>query len=106
MKPTLVLALGLILAGCSSAPAPRPLPPPAPVVRPPTAPPPPPADLCRADDHQNLVGKPRTEIPVPVNPARQRVACTTCPMTMDFNPARLNFLFDAATGLVREVRCG
>jgi hypothetical protein len=52
------------------------------------------------------VGRPRTEIPVPVLPALQRVACTTCPVTMDFNPRRLNFFFDAETGLVKEVKCG
>jgi hypothetical protein len=55
---------------------------------------------------QRLVGRPRSEIPVPLQPSRQRVACTTCPVTLDFNPARLNFFFDAATGIVREVRCG
>jgi len=27
-------------------------------------------------------------------------------VTMDFNPRRLNFLFDAETGLIREVKCG
>ncbi|WP_068879310.1 peptidase inhibitor I78, partial [Phenylobacterium sp. CCH12-B4] len=80
---------------------------------PPVAPPPPAApapqpvaDACRAGDHQYLVGRPRSEIPVPVKPDLQRVACTTCPVTMDFNPNRLNFLFDAQTGLIKEVRCG
>ena len=103
---TKLATIGLlwILAGCAS-PAPPP-PPRKPVQAPPPAPPPPPADLCRARDHQHLVGRPRTEIPVPVNPSEQRVACTTCPMTMDHNPRRLNFLFDAATGIGREVKCG
>lgn len=53
-----------------------------------------------------LVGKSRREIPVPVLPALQRVACTTCPITMDYNPRRLNFFFDAETGVIKEVRCG
>jgi hypothetical protein len=43
---------------------------------------------------------------VPVKPELQRVACTTCPVTMDFNAQRLNFFFDAASGLITEVRCG
>jgi hypothetical protein len=34
------------------------------------------------------------------------VACTTCPVTMDFSAARLNFFFDAATGIIKEIRCG
>lgn len=97
------LALLGLVASCASPPPP---PPPRPAPPPPTPPPPPPSDLCRAGEHQHLVGRPRTEIPVPVNPAEQRVACTTCPITMDHNPRRLNFLFDAATGIVREVKCG
>jgi len=103
----IAIALGaalLLLAACA-----EPAPPPPPAAPLPTAPPPPPTasrDECGAADHQRLVGQPRSKIPVPVNPALQRVACTTCPMTMDFVPRRLNFLFDAETGLIREVRCG
>lgn len=98
------VGLLLLIAGCAS-PAPPP-PPPREPVQPPPPPPPPRTDLCRAGEHQHLIGRPRSEIPVPVNPAEQRVACTTCPMTMDHNPRRLNFLFDAATGTIREVKCG
>ncbi|HEY9216637.1 MAG TPA: peptidase inhibitor I78, partial [Phenylobacterium sp.] len=65
-----------------------------------------PVDMCKASENQPLVGRPRTEIPVPVNPSDQRVACTTCPVTQDYNPRRLNFFFDADTGLIAEVRCG
>ena len=65
-----------------------------------------PRDQCGASELQRLVGHPRTEIPVPIDPNRQRVACTTCPITEDFNPARLNFFFDAATGKIRQIRCG
>jgi hypothetical protein len=63
-------------------------------------------DQCGAAEAQGLVGRPRTEIPVPIDPGRQRVACTTCPVTDDFNPARLNFFFDADSGRIKEIRCG
>jgi hypothetical protein len=99
--------LGLLLtAACGGAPElPPPVPLPTPRPAPPAAPAPAP-DTCGARAHQHLVGRPRTEIPVPVDPSRQRVACTTCPVTLDHSPERLNFFFDAETGLVREVRCG
>jgi hypothetical protein len=64
------------------------------------------ADACGAADLQALVGRPRSEIPIPVDPARQRVVCTTCPATMDYSPQRLNFFFDAGTGIIKEIRCG
>jgi len=111
MRRMLALGAAALLAGCAapSAPAPPPPPPAAPVAPPPVAQAPrpaPPADSCGAAAAQHLVGRNRSEIPVPVNPALQRVACTTCPVTQDFNPNRLNFFFDADSGIVREVRCG
>ncbi|WP_231378940.1 MULTISPECIES: hypothetical protein [Brevundimonas] len=63
-------------------------------------------DLCRAAELQSLVGQPRTEIPVPVDVINRRVACTTCPITEDYSPYRLNIFFDQETGIVEEVRCG
>jgi len=105
-----VLGVLMLAAACASppadappaAPAPAPPPPPPPIA----SPVPPTRDACGAAEVQNLVGRPRTEIPVPVNPNRQRVACTTCPVTQDFRPDRLNFFFDAESGLIREIRCG
>ncbi|MCR5880308.1 I78 family peptidase inhibitor [Phenylobacterium sp. J367] len=95
--------LGVLALAACAAPA-EPPPPPAP------PPPPPPVlevrDQCGAAALQHLVGQPRSKIPVPVNPATQRVACTTCPVTQDFSPNRLNFFFDAESGLIREIRCG
>ena len=64
------------------------------------------AKECGAAALQGLIGRPRTEVPVPLDPGRQRVACTTCPAADNVDPSRLNFLFDAQTGLIREVRCG
>lgn len=99
----------LALAGCANPP-PTPEPPFG-APQPPTAEAPPVApepqkDACGAAEAQNLIGRPRSEIPVPLDPARQRVACTTCPVTQDYRPDRLNFFFDAETGIIREVRCG
>lgn len=109
----LAAAMTLTLAACASGPpgpppAPPP-PPPAPAPKPAPKPTPPPrasTDMCHAAEAQKYVGRPRTEIPVPVLPSLQRVACTTCPVTMDFNPRRLNFFYDAETGLVKQVKCG
>jgi hypothetical protein len=101
--------LALMLAACSSAPSEAPkASAPAPVAGRPSAPAPESAgnDHCGAAEAQAFIGKSRTEIPIPIDPARQRVACTTCPVTMDYSPERLNFFFDAATGVVKEVRCG
>ena len=63
-------------------------------------------DICKAGELQWLVGRPRTEIPVPVEVVNRRVVCTTCPITEDFSPYRLNIFYDADTGLVEQVRCG
>ena len=65
-----------------------------------------PRDACGAYELQHLVGRHRSEIPVPVEPSKRRVACTTCPVTMDFRADRLNIFFDADTGLIKEVKCG
>lgn len=69
---------------------------------------PPPAmvDMCKAEPLQWLVGKPKTEIPVPVEVVNRRVTCTTCPVTEDYSPYRLNIFFNAETDLVETVRCG
>ncbi len=63
-------------------------------------------DQCGAAALQGLIGHQRTEVPIPIDPNRQRVACTTCPVTLDYRPDRLNFFFDAETGIIKEVRCG
>ena len=56
-------------------------------------------DLVRA-------GRPRTEIPVPIDPGRRRVVCSTCVMTQDYIASRLTIMYDSSTGLVKSVRCG
>ena len=64
------------------------------------------ADLCKAGELQWLVGKPKTDIPVPVEVVNRRVTCTTCPVTDDYSPYRLNILFNDQSGIVEQVRCG
>jgi hypothetical protein len=94
-------------AAPTAAPAPL-APPPVAAAPAPQSPVPRPSagDQCGAAELQRLVGRSRREIPVPLDPNRQRVACTTCPITEDLDPGRLNFFFDAGTGLIKEVRCG
>ena len=123
------LSLALLAAGCAEPSYPTTTPGAAPAAPPPTSPPaaqaplpilppmpdampaprratPIASDSCGAAQMQGMVGHLRTLIPVPVDPNRQRVACTTCPKAQDEDPARLNFLFDAGTGVIKEVRCG
>ncbi len=61
---------------------------------------------CEAPSLTYLIGKPRTNIPVPVDPSKRRVSCTTCPVTEDYRPERTDILFDQTTGLVTAVKCG
>lgn len=100
----------LVLASCSSAPAPAPMPPPSTPTAPPAIalPRAPEAekDQCGLKDAQAFVGKNRTDLPAAVDPSRWRVACTTCPVTMDYRPDRLNILFNPDTGVVQQVKCG
>lgn len=101
-------ALALLAASCSPAAQPAPLPHVEPPPHPPVliVPPEPPRDQCGAAALQHLVGKPKTEIPVPVEIDNRRVTCTTCPITEEYVAKRLNIFFDEDTGLVKEVRCG
>lgn len=63
-------------------------------------------DMCRAGELQWLVGKPKTDIPVPVDVVNRRVTCTICPVTEDYSATRLNIFFNEQTGIVEQVRCG
>lgn len=116
----MVIGAILVLASCSSAPTPD-APVQTPVASPPasevvdyaaatqpigTRMPQIDGDLCHAAELQTLVGQPRTEIPVPVDVINRRVTCTTCPITEDYSPYRLNIFYDQDTGIVEEVRCG
>ena len=65
-----------------------------------------PHDTCGAAALAGLVGRPRTQIPVPVDLTRRRVTCTACPVAPDVRMDRVNILFDAQTGLVTKITCG
>jgi hypothetical protein len=119
VRRSAAILLTLVLAGCApsypvrappaAAPpaTPQPEPQPAPPRRSPIRPPQVSVkDQCGAAALQGLIGRPRSEVPIPIDPNRQRVACTTCPVTLDYRPDRLNFFFDAETGIIKEVRCG
>ena len=104
--------MAVLLAGCSTPPPPAPVPAPVAVEQARqsqpigTRMPQMDADLCKAGELQWLVGKPRTDIPVPVDVVNRRVVCTSCPVTEDFSPYRVNIFFDRETGVVEQVRCG
>lgn len=107
MKKLILAAAIMTLSACASSPEPAPAPPP-PVSATPTVPVPAPlpADSCKSADFQYLIGKNKSEIPVPTDPSKRRVACTTCPVTMDYRADRLNIFFDSETGIVKDVKCG
>jgi hypothetical protein len=111
--PRLLVGAGaalLSVSGSSAPPAPAPMPPPTTPTAPPAIalpkPPEPEKDQCGLKEAMGFVGKNRTELPAPVDPSRWRVACTTCPVTMDYRPDRLNILFNPDTGVVQQVKCG
>jgi nitrous oxide reductase accessory protein NosL len=61
---------------------------------------------CRADQYQRYVGRNRSELPPKPANETWRVTCTTCPVTMDYSPSRLNIFYEERTGVIREVKCG
>lgn len=61
---------------------------------------------CNAEELQWLIGRQRSEIPVPVDVINRRVTCTTCPVTEDHRPDRVNIFYDRQTGRIQSVSCG
>ncbi|MDB5430712.1 MAG: peptidase inhibitor [Caulobacter sp.] len=108
VKRLIVLGLSLAALGACASPAPPPPPPPPRPVAPPPPPPAPPQapDTCGARPLQSLIGKNKSEIPVPVDMSKRRVYCSSCAITMDYRADRLNIVFDPETGIVKEVKCG
>lgn len=96
------LAAGLLAACRSTAPEPAATPP---VGQPPAAAEPG-ADSCGASRYATLVGQDKSRAPTTTEGHPVRVVCSTCPMTMDYNAARLNVVFDEKTGVVQKLGCG
>jgi hypothetical protein len=106
----LVSVLGLMALFACATPEPEappaPPPPPPKVEAPAPMPAEEPKDSCGARPLQYLVGRPKGEIPVPVDPTKRRVTCSTCAVTMDYREDRLNIVFDVDTGIITQVKCG
>ncbi len=102
-----VLITVLALSGCAS-PRPEPFARPSTAARlaAPVLPAIPAVDTCGLAELAWLIGKPKTDIPVPVDPGRRRVYCATCAITQDFSPERQNIVFDPDAGLVVALSCG
>ena len=97
----LLLTAALALGACQSAPAPEP-PSSAPTDRLPTGD----ADTCGAAGYASVLGKSHDSVPPAPAGKAVRIVCSTCPMTMDYNAARLNVIFDEKTGAVQKLTCG
>ena len=102
IAPTAALALALLTA--CAAPPPKVVPAPAPAPGP--ALPPAAEDTCRAATYASTLGRDYRDVPPAPEGRAFRVVCTTCPMTMDFNPQRLNFFYDETSGKVVRLSCG
>lgn len=61
---------------------------------------------CKVEDYQSYVGQNRSTVPSPPQGQTFRVLCTTCAATMDYRENRVNFVFDEATNIIKEVKCG
>ena len=61
---------------------------------------------CKVADYQSFVGRNRSTLPTAPAGQTFRVLCTTCAATMDYRENRVNFVYDEATNIVREVKCG
>jgi hypothetical protein len=67
---------------------------------------PPPGDLCHARAAKPLIGRAISEAPKPRHGYSHRFVCTTCQVTTDYNPRRLNFIFDEKTQKITALQCG
>ena len=63
-------------------------------------------DQCHSAGLQFLIGKPRTDIPVPLEPGSRRVVCSSCVTTYEFRADRQTITFDSDTGLITSIKCG
>ncbi|MGQ3040898.1 MAG: hemolysin [Brevundimonas sp.] len=62
--------------------------------------------VCRAENYQRFIGKPRAELPTMPADESWRVLCSTCAATMDYREDRLTIVFDTNSQLIQSARCG
>lgn len=62
-------------------------------------------DTCGAAQNQSLIGRNVAAVSFAAD-ANVRVACTTCAVTMDYQPDRMNVFFEQETGVIQRVTCG
>ena len=65
-----------------------------------------PGGECKAELYQSYIGRKRSELPTAPAGETWRVACSTCAVTMDYNPRRLTITYDVNTELVTQMACG
>ena len=97
MRIVALFALAGVLSACTAPGAPGPDNGPG---APPSGP-----DTCNAVANQSLIGRHIGAVTFPAD-ANIRVACTTCMVTQDYRPERMNVRFDEETGVIEEVSCG
>lgn len=61
---------------------------------------------CKVEDYQAYVGRNRSTVPSAPDGQTFRVLCTTCAATMDYRENRVNFVYDEASGVIQQVKCG
>lgn len=65
-----------------------------------------PAEQCAAAKYRPYIGRNQSTLPAAAPGEVRRVVCDTCAVTMDYNPARVNVVFDTETNIVEKVSCG
>ncbi|MBU6371633.1 MAG: hypothetical protein KJS97_02810 [Alphaproteobacteria bacterium] len=91
---TAMIVLAVALAGCA----------PQASIGPSTPLPPTPAPSCDAVAYARLIGQPAATIDPASLPARHRIVCADCAMTMDYSADRLTIRLDPE-GKVAAVAC-
>ena len=61
---------------------------------------------CKAYVYRTYIGRNRSELPSTPAGETWRVTCSTCAVTMDYNPNRLNIVYDDTTNMITQVKCG
>lgn len=60
---------------------------------------------CEVEDARLLIGRHVGAVTF-TRDANVRIVCTSCPVTKDLRPDRLNIRFDQSSGIIERVDCG